>query len=109
MRHKGMTYANKWAAASLLASAVMLLVSVSAPGIPLWPFLVVNWLIFVPGGFPVFRNAGNLIGDPQLMRALLIGFIVALLAFAVSGHIALASSNSLVHSNDQLTRNYRLP
>jgi len=108
MTHKGISYANRWVAASIVASGLMLLVSLSSPGTPLWPFLITNWLIFVPGMFLTFRNANNESGDLQVMRALLIRVIVALLAFTVCGQIALLSSNSLIHSNDQLTRNYAL-
>jgi hypothetical protein len=108
MTHKGVSYANRWAVASLLASALLLLVSLSSPGTPLWPFLLTNWLIFVPGVLLLFRNAMNESGDLQVMRALTGRFAVALLAFAVCGQLALLSSNSLIHSNDQLTRNYAL-
>ena len=106
MTHKGITYAKRWAAASLVASVLMLIVSLFSPGIPLWPFIVTNWLIFVPGGLLLFRNANNEIGDLQVMRALVARFTVALLAFAVCGHFALVSSTSLIRHNDQLTRNY---
>jgi len=102
MTHKGVTYANRWAAASLVASVLMLLVSLSSPGTPLWPFIVTNWLIFVPGGLLMFRNAKNESGDLQVMRAVTGRFTVALLAFAACGLIALANSNSLIHHNDQL-------
>ena len=105
MTHKGVTYVNRWAAASLVASVLMLLVSLSSPGTPLWPFIVTNWMIFVPGGLLLFRNANNEGGDLQLMRALMGRFTVALLAFAVCGQIALVSSHSLIHRNDQLMRN----
>jgi hypothetical protein len=108
MRHKTVTYANRWAAASLLASVILLLVSLSSPGTPLWPFIVTNWLIFVPGGLLLFRNAKNEDGDLQVMRALTSRFAVALLAFAVCGQLAFVSSNSLIHHNDQFTRNYAL-
>jgi hypothetical protein len=105
MTHKGVTYANRWAAASLLASVLMLLVSLSSPGTPLWPFILTNWLIFVPGGLLLFRNAKNESGGVKVMRVLTSRFIVALLGFAVCGHIAVVSSNSLIHQNDQLTGN----
>lgn len=106
MTHQGLTYANKWAAASLIASILLLLVSLSSPGTPLWPFIAANWLIFVPGGLLMFRNANNHRGDPQVMRRLLSRFVVALLAFAICGHIALISSDSLIRHNDQLPRIY---
>ena len=108
MTHKGISYANRWVAASLVASVLMLLVSLSSPWTPLWPFIVTNWLIFVPGGLLLFRNANNESGDHQVIRALVSRFTVALLAFTVCGQIALVSSNSLIHPNDQLTRNYAL-
>jgi hypothetical protein len=82
----------------------MLLVSLASPGIPLWPFILTNWLIFVPGGLLMFRHAKNERGDLQVMRALTSRFTVALLAFAASGHIALVSSDSLIHHDDQLMR-----
>ena len=104
MTHKGLTYASRWAAASLFASFLLLLVSLSSPGTPLWPFILANWLVFVPGGFLMFRNASNESGDLQVMRGLVSRFVVALLAFAICGYIALVSSNSLIHHNDQLTR-----
>ena len=106
MTSKGLTYANRWAAASLLASMVLLFVSIASPGTPLWPFILTNFLIFAPGGLLLFRNADNERGDPKVIRALASRFVVALLAFAVCGHLALVSSNSLMHHNDQLTRNY---
>jgi hypothetical protein len=108
MKQEGVTYANRWAVASLLASVLMLLVSVSSPGTPLWPFIVTNWLIFAPGVLLLFRHAKNESGDLQVMRALTGRFAVALLAFAVCGQLALVSSNSLIQHNDQLTRNYAL-
>ena len=102
---KGLSFANRWAAASLLASVLMLLVSLSSPGTPLWPFIVANWLVFVPGGLLTFRIVNNERGDLQMIRDLSTRFTLALLAFAVCGYIALASSNSLIHHNDQLMRN----
>lgn len=108
MTHRGISYANRWAAASLVASVIMLLVALASPGTPLWPFIVANWLIFVPGGLLLFRNANNESGDPQVIRALVSRFTLALLAFAVSGQLALVSSNSLIHTNDELTGNYAL-
>lgn len=104
MTHKGVTYANKWMVASLIASILLLLVSLSSPSTPLWPFVATNWLIFVPGGLLIFRNANNESGDPQVMRRLLSRFVVALLAFAVCGHIALIASDSLIHPKDGLTK-----
>jgi hypothetical protein len=108
MTHKGVTYTNRWAVASFLASVLLLLVSLYSPGTPLWPFLLMNWLIFVPGVLLLFRNAKNESGDLQVMRVLTSRFAVALLAFAVCGQLALVSSNSLNHPNDQLTRSYAL-
>ena len=106
MGHKGVTSATRWAAASGLASLLMLLISAAAPAIPLWPFLLTNWLIFAPGGLVVFRIANNEGWNLQVMHAINVRFLVALVAFAVCGHLAFANSNSLIHPNDQLTSVY---
>ena len=68
MTHQGLTYARRWATASATVSVFMLLVALASPSTPLWPFLLVNWLIFVPGGLLMMRNAKNERGDPQVLR-----------------------------------------
>ena len=105
MTHQGLTYARRWATASATVSVFMLLVALASPSTPLWPFLLVNWLIFVPGGLLMMRNAKNERGDPQVLRAILGQFTLALLAFSICGNLAAFTSNSLISSNDRLSRN----
>lgn len=52
----------------------------------------------------MFRNAKNESGDVQVMRGLTGRFVIALLAFAICGHLAVFTSNSLVSQNDQVMR-----
>ncbi len=104
MIHKGLTSARRWATASTTVSVFTLLVSLSSPSTPLWPFVAVNWLIFVPGGLLMMRNANNESGDPQVIRGLMSQFALALLAFAICGNLAVYASDSLISPNDRLTR-----
>src|SRR5947209_19196100 len=87
MKQEGVTYANRWAEASLLSSVLMLLVSVSSPGTPLSPFIVKNWLIFAPGVLLLFRHEKKESGELPAMERLPGGFPVAVLPLAVCRHV----------------------
>ncbi len=100
MPHKGLTYATKLATASATASVFMLLVALSSPNTPLWPFVVVNWLLFAATGIVMMRNANNGSGDPLVMRGITRRFMLALVAFAICGNLALYTSNSMISPND---------
>ena len=89
---------------SAAVSAFTLLVALASPRTPLWPFVVANWLIFVPGMFLVMRNANNESGDPHALRSLVGHVMLALLAFAICGSLALYASNSLIRADDLLAR-----
>jgi hypothetical protein len=101
MPHSGLTFARRWATASVTVSAFMLLVALSSPRTPLWPLIVLNWLIFVPGGLLMMRNANNKSGDPEVTRGLIFQFTFALLAFAICGNLAFYVSNSVISPNDR--------
>ena len=104
MAQTGLMHANKWAVASVVASMLMLLVALASPETPLWPFIVTNWLVFVRGMLVSFRKMAKDREDVQSGRSYSKGFVVALIAFAACGHIALAESNSLIQRDDQLTK-----
>ena len=104
MTHKGLTYARRWATVSVTVSVFTLLVAFASPSTPLWPFILANWLIFVPGGLLMMRNAKNENGDPQVLRSIMGKFTLALLAFALCGNVAAFTSNSLISTNDRLSR-----
>ena len=104
MTHKGLTYGRRWATVSATVSVFTLLVALASPSTPLWPFILVNGLIFLPGGLLMMRNANNENGDLQVLRGIMRQFTLALLAFAICGNLAAVTSNSWISPNDGLFR-----
>jgi hypothetical protein len=75
-----------WFAASIAASAVLLIVSAVSPATPFWPFLLLNWLIFAPGLLLVLRRT-KIAAKTQK---------IALITFAAAGFFALYHSDTII-------------
>ncbi|NVD44518.1 hypothetical protein [Qipengyuania atrilutea] len=68
--------------ASVAASVLLLAAPFAFPAIPLWPFLILNWLLFMSVGYLAFFAALHrkaFVG--QSVRAKLVAFNSALLNF----------------------------
>lgn len=101
MAHSGLLFGSRWAAASVVASLLLLVVAVASPRTTLLPFIAASGLIFVIGGLLMCLKANNERGYVDVARGLIKRFLVAFFATAICGLLAVATTDSLVTRNDQ--------
>ena len=77
--------ARLWFAVSIAASLAIVTVSLVSPETRFWPFVIINWLVFVPGMLLVLR----LTDIPNR------NLYFALLAFAAAGMFAVYHSKAI--------------
>lgn len=87
----------KAAFASVAASALLLMVPFVLPTQPLWPFLLLNWLLFMSViYFAFFRpfRLSSFVQQPE--RQKLIAFNLTLVTFTIAGWVALFNAEHIV-------------
>lgn len=85
------------ALASIAASAILISSPFVFAATPLWPFLALNWLLFMSTGYLAFFRPfrwTTLVKQPD--RPKLVAFNAALLAFAIAGWVAIFNADRLV-------------
>ncbi|MGB3471459.1 MAG: hypothetical protein WBA51_11610, partial [Erythrobacter sp.] len=86
----------KAAYASVSASAVLLISPFAFASLPLAPFLVGNWLLFIGVGYLAFFRPFRwkaLVEQPERKR--LLSFNVSLLAFTIGGWVAILNAERM--------------
>lgn len=81
----------------MAASALLIAAPFAFPSTPLWPFIGLNWLLFMcVGYFAFFRPFRWKAFVERPDRTKLIAFRLALLAFAIAGWVAIVSAERVV-------------
>ncbi|QWC57974.1 hypothetical protein F7D01_13690 [Erythrobacter sp. 3-20A1M] len=83
--------------ASMAASAILIAAPFAVPFIPLWPFIILNWLLFMSVGYFVFFRPCRLkafVEQPD--RRKLIAFNFAFLTFTIAGWVAILNAERIV-------------